>query len=542
MTAPVSAQSPAKSSAQSHTHPAVDALTGALGACVLADDQTRDYYSNDIFWQPGIRPLAVVLPETREQAEAVRIATNLNVAVVPRGGGMSYTKGYLPAVETAIVIDARNLNRIIEVNTDDLYITVEAGCTWAEVNQALEGTGFRTGYWGPLSGVKATVGGALSQNSAFFGSTLNGTVAESVIGVTVVLADGSIVTTGSGGRRDTKPFTREGGPDLTGLFLGDTGALGVKVAATLRLWPRPAEIGFASFGFKTIEAMAAAQVDMARERLVSEGFGIDKTKASHSASVNRVSDGLKALGNVARSGKTLMSGLKDAASVAAGGASFLKQHEFTLHLVIEARDAAELKTSLARVEEIGETYGVSIENSVPKVMRSKPFSPVRGMLGLDGERWVPIHAVFPMGDWEKVVKANDAFFAERRPFMDKHGIVYSVMLLTVGTEFFIEPAFYWHDEITPLHARSLGEDVVKPWRDRPANEETRAAVAELRDATQDLYISLGGVNWQVARDYPFKSVLTPPTWALLESVKQAVDPKNLMNPGSLGFDARGVSS
>ena len=66
----------------------------------------------------------------------------------------------------------------------------------------------RTGYWGPLSGVNATIGGALSQNSAFFGSALNGTVADSVLGVTVVLANGEIVTTGSGGtqrRRSRSP-------------------------------------------------------------------------------------------------------------------------------------------------------------------------------------------------------------------------------------------------------------------------------------------------------------------------------------------------
>ncbi len=515
---------------------AIGELAAALGEAVLADEKTRDYYANDVFWQPGIRPLAVVMPVTAEgAAKAVGLATSHGLAVVPRGGGMSYTKGYLPAVENAVVVDTRKLDRIVELNTDDMYITVEAGCTWANVNAALEGTGLRTGYWGPLSGVNATVGGALSQNSAFFGSALNGTVADSVIGVTVVLADGSLVTTGSGGRKDCKPFTREGGPDLTGIFLGDNGALGLKVAATLRLWPQPAETGFLSFGFKTMSAMAAVQVGLARERLVSEGFGIDRTKASHSASVNRISDGLKALGNVVKSGKTLVSGLKDAASVAAGGASFLKAHEYTLHLVLEGRNASELATSMARAREIGAAHGVEIENSVPKVMRSKPFSPVRGMLGLNGERWVPIHAIFPLGDWKKVVEANDAFFAGRKEFMQRHGIVYSVMTMTVGAEFFLEPAFYWEDEMTPLHVRSVGEDVVRPWMNREANVATREAVVELRTATQDLYTSLGGVNWQVARDYPFKSVLTGQNWGLLQAIKNAVDPAGLMNPGSLGL-------
>ncbi len=512
-------------------------LQAELGAdCVLSDAASLAFYANDLFWQPGIAPVAIVVPASGEQAaKAIALATSSGCAVVPRGGGMSYTKGYLPARAGSVVIDSRRLNRIIEVNAADMYVTAEAGCTWAEVNAALEGTGLRTPYWGPLSGVNATVGGALSQNSAFFGSALNGTVAESVLGVTVVLADGAVAITGSGGRLNAKPFTREGGPDLTGLFLGDNGAFGFKLAATIRLIPQPACIGFQSFGFPSIQAMGAAQVEMARARLVAEGFGIDRTKAEHSASVNRISEGLQILGNVASAGRTLLSGVKDAIGVAVAGTGFLKAHAYTLHLVVERETDAELARAMGLVREIGQRHGTEIDNAVPKVMRSRPFSPVLGMLGRDGERWVPIHAVFPLSEAKKVLDANDAYFASRRDFMQQHGIVYSVMTMTTGNEFFLEPAFYWMDEITPLHATSLGEDVVRPWRDRPANPAARNAVVDLRQGTQALYASLGGVSWQVARDYPFRDLLRAGTLGLLDAVKQAVDPRGLMNPGGLGF-------
>jgi FAD/FMN-containing dehydrogenase len=503
---------------------------------VLDDDATRRFYSNDIFWQPGIEPLAVVCPQTPEElASAVRAATQSGIAVVPRGGGMSYTKGYLPARAESIVVDTRKMNRIVEVNTADLYVTAQAGCTWASLNEALEGTGLRTPYWGPLSGINATVGGALSQNSAFFGSAMNGTVAESVLGVTVVLADGSMVTTGSGGRVGTKPFTREGGPDLTGMFLGDNGAMGIKVSATIKLVPAPKSVDFLSFGFPSIQAMGAAQAEMARTRLVAEGFGIDRTKAEHSASVNRISEGLQILGKVAGAGKSTLGGIKAAIGVATGGTNFLKEHAYTLHLVVERSDDAELASAMKRLRDIGGHHGVEITNSVPKVMRSRPFGPVRGMLGKNGERWVPIHAVFPLGETQRVLDANEAFFAKKRAFLQEHGIVYSVMTMTTGHEFFLEPAFYWTDEITPLHAKSLGDDVVKPWRDRPANVASRQAVATLRRETQELYASLGGVSWQIARDYPFQELLKPETRTLLAAVKQAVDPRGLMNPGSLGL-------
>jgi D-lactate dehydrogenase (cytochrome) len=515
---------------------ALDALQRALGDRVVSDTATREYYANDVFWQPGIPPLAVALPESVEEAaQAVRLATDAGLSIVPRGGGMSYSKGYLPDRADSVVVDTRKLNRVVEVNTDDRYITVEAGCTWEKLNAALEGTGLRTGYWGPLSGINATVGGALSQNSAFFGSALNGVVADSVIGVTVILADGRVVTTGSGGRIGAKPFTRYGGPDLTGMFLGDNGAFGLKVAATLKLWPRPQETGFLSFGFPTMNAMAAAQVEMARTRLVAEGFGIDRSKAEHSASVNRISDGLKTLGNVAASGKTLVKGIKDAVGVAVAGTGFLKAHNFTLHIVAEANSPAELQAALASLRQIGNRHGTEIENTVPKVMRSKPFGPVRGMLGLNGERWVPIHAVFPLSDAQKVVDANEAYFASRKAFMQEHGIVYSVMSMTVGNEFFLEPAFYWLDEITPLHAASVGKETVKPWLNRPANPAARNAVIELRRGCQELYAGLGGASWQVARDYPFETILSPETWSLAQDIKKALDPRGLMNPGSLGL-------
>lgn len=505
---------------------------------VLDDDVSRRFYANDVFWQPGVAPLAIVCPSTREDAAAaVRVATQADIAVVPRGGGMSYTKGYLPAHEKTIVIDSRRLDRVVEVNKTDLYITVEAGCSWAALNEALEGTGLRTPYWGPLSGIAATVGGALSQNSAFFGSALNGTVAESVLGVTVVLADGSIVTTGSGGRNGAKPFTREGGPDLTGLFIGDNGAMGVKVAATIKLLPVPAAVDFLSFGFPSIQALGAAQVEMARSRLVAEGFGIDRNKAEHSASVNRISEGLQILGKVATGGKSKLGGLKDALGVAVSGTGFLKEHAYTLHLVVERADPVELAAAMSRLRAIGKHQGVEIANSVPRVMRSRPFGPVRGMLGKNGERWVPIHAVFPLGDAQRVLDANEAFFAEQHSMLQEHGIVYSVMTMTTGHEFFLEPAFYWLDEITPLHTKSLGDEVVKPWRDRPANLAAREAVIKLRRATQELYATLGGVSWQVARDYPFIELLKPETRALLTAVKKAVDPCGLMNPGALGLSA-----
>jgi D-lactate dehydrogenase (cytochrome) len=523
----------------------VAALQAAAGAeQVLADAASCAYYANDIFWQPGVAPAAIVLPATRAQAiDAIKAAANHGAAIVPRGGGMSYSKGYLPESSGAVVIDTRKLNHVIELNLADRYITVEAGCTWAQVHQALEGTGMSTGYWGPLSGINATVGGALSQNSAFFGSTLHGTVAESVLGVTVLLVDGTVLTTGSGGRVGTKPFTRYAGPDMTGLFLGDTGALGLKLAATLALSPASGHLDYLGFGFKDMRSMVLAQVEMSAVQAISEGFGIDRAKALNSASVNKLADGLKLLGGVARSAKGgLLQGIKDAARVASTGAGYLADHACSLHLVIEGRTQAMLESHMAALRAIGGRYGVEIESAAARVMRANPFNPVRGMLGADGQRWVPIHALFALSEAARVVEATAAYFSSQQALIDANGIILSHMTMTVGNQFFMEPAFYWQDEITPLHRRSLGDDVVRPWLDRPANTAARNAIITLRSGIQQVYVDLGGINWQIGRDYPLQSAMQPESWAALTAIKRVFDPQGRMNPGSLGLRTPGQVS
>ena len=175
-------------------------------------------------------------PATVEELSAVvREVTGAGFAVIPRGGGMSYTKGYTPDREATISVDTRRLDRIVEINTEDMYVTVECGCTWKQLYEALRDKGVRTPYYGPLSGMFATVGGALSQNSLFLGSGIYNTVAESVLGLEIVTANGSVVRTGSWAHKNSNPFYRHFGPDLTGIFTADTGALGFKARATLRL-------------------------------------------------------------------------------------------------------------------------------------------------------------------------------------------------------------------------------------------------------------------------------------------------------------------
>ena len=151
------------------------------------------------------------------------------------------------------------MDRIVEINEQDMYVVVEAGCTWAKLHEALKAKGLRTPYWGPMSGFSATVGGALSQGSFFLGSTEYGPVSDSVLGLEVVLADGRVTRTGTWASSEgVAAFMRQYGPDATGLFLNDTGAMGFKTKASLKLIPRRTHQGYGSFAFSDHRSALAA--------------------------------------------------------------------------------------------------------------------------------------------------------------------------------------------------------------------------------------------------------------------------------------------
>lgn len=94
--------------------------------------------------------------------------------------------------------------------------------------------------------------------------------------------------------------------------------------------------------------------------------------------------------------------------------------------------------------------------------------------------------------------------------------------------------FYWTDEISPLHARVLG-DKHRRYADRPANPEARATVAALRRELAELFRRLGAIHSQIGKYYEFAGNLEPDTYAVLQSIKQALDPDGRLNPGNLGF-------
>ena len=123
----------------------IKVLKAAVGKDhVLTDQESLSFYSMDVY-RSIETPIAVIKPGSVEELqEAVRVATGLDVAVITRGGGASYTDAYLPATAQSLIIDTSRLNKIIEINEEDMFITVAPGVNWAEMAEALAERNLRT--------------------------------------------------------------------------------------------------------------------------------------------------------------------------------------------------------------------------------------------------------------------------------------------------------------------------------------------------------------------------------------------------------------
>ncbi len=499
-----------------------------------------EVFSQDIFSRAPYLAEAVVAPaDLDELSRVVAACTTSGRAVFPRGGGASYTGGYLASCADAVVVDLRRMNRILEINAEDMYVRVQSGVTWIVLNDALREHGLRTPFWGVQSGRVSTVGGAMSQHAANYGSGVHGFSADSVQSISVVLADGSVLRTGSAAIERAAPFNRYFGPDLAGLFLGDSGALGIKGEFTLRLMLRPKHEDHASASFVDFESAAAAMSAVARLGVVTESFMMDPSLQA--ARLKRVSfaQDLQALTGVAKNSNSVVQGLRAAAQVALAGRDIVDDHGYSVHLSLEHRYRTALDEALREVTDACVRHGGRmIENSIPKVVRGNPFGPLNIVIGTSGERWIPTHGLVPHSKAAAVQAEIRSLFDAHGAELESQGVEWVLLASTVGHgAFLIEPIMTWPDEMLPLHERLMDAPYRRRITPLPANPDAAAVVAKLRSGIKDVFVRHAGTNMQIGRAYPFRERVGAVNWSLLRALKAAVDPRNLMNPGALGLDA-----
>lgn len=510
-----------------------------VGADHVRDDEiSRRLFSEDI-WDiaPHVAILIVAPGSTDELAQTIAAAHKAGVALAPRGAGMSYTHAYTPDTDNTVSLDLSRMNRILDINADNMTVTVEAGCTWLALNEALKAQGLRTPFWGPMSGIYSTIGGGLSQLNAMFGAGHYGTSSESVIALTMILGDGQILRTGARGSDGNSPFYRHFGPDLAGLFCGDCGTLGIKAEITLRLMRAPQHEDYASFSFGTGEKMLFALAEMARAGIAAETCGFDPGLTKVRMRRMSLMSDVKTLGKVISKEKSLGRGLLSAAKIALGGRNFIAEEDYSLHVICEGRSKEGVAHDLATAREIAAQFGGSeIENSIAKIVRASPFPPPNSMLGPDGESWAPVHGHVSLSDAPQMFADIKRMFADRAAEFERLGITTGYLFTSLSTNAItLEPVFFWPRGYRPVHASMVEPDHLARLPKLPENEEATAVVAAAREEVKAIAARYGCAHFQIGRTYPYRESRDDATQGLLDAIKGYVDPSKQFNPGVLGF-------
>ena len=225
-------------------------------------------HSIDYYWIPEMwhdrgrepqRPDFIVHPgSTEEVAKVMKIANQYKIPVTPWGGGSGSQGGALP-VYGGIILDMKRMNRVIEIDTRTLSVTCETGINAQHLEWAVEKAGYSTMHF-PASIACATIGGFLAHRGTGVLSTKYGKIEDMVMSLEVVTPTGEII--------HTLPVPRHAsGPDLTMLFLGSEGTLGVMTKVTMKIHPIPEARKFHAFLFPDMHTAMTAGAGLMHSRL-----------------------------------------------------------------------------------------------------------------------------------------------------------------------------------------------------------------------------------------------------------------------------------
>ena len=232
-----------------HQRNVPDALITALKARFGTNCSTamavREQHGRDESSFEAPPPAAVVFAEsTADVADAVKLASEYSVPVIPFGVGSSL-EGHLLAVQGGISVDVSRMNKVLSINAEDLTVTVQAGVTRKAVNEEIKSTGL---FFPIDPGADATIGGMSATRASGTNAVRYGTMRENVLGLEVVTASGEVIRTGTRAKKSSAGY------DLTRLMVGSEGTLGVITEITLRIYPLPEAISAAICSFPSIEA------------------------------------------------------------------------------------------------------------------------------------------------------------------------------------------------------------------------------------------------------------------------------------------------
>ncbi len=228
-----------------------DILRSRFGDRFSVAQAVRDHHGRDESPFPVTPPDAVVFAHsTEEVVEIVRACRAHGVPIIPFGVGSSL-EGHLLALHGGVTIDLSQMNRVLAIHAEDLSVTVQAGVTRKQLNDELKSTGL---FFPIDPGADASLGGMTATRASGTNAVRYGTMKENVLGLTVVTPDGKVVRTASRARKSSAGY------DLTRLFVGSEGTLGVVTEVSVRVYPVPEAMSAAVVNFATLDDAVRAVI------------------------------------------------------------------------------------------------------------------------------------------------------------------------------------------------------------------------------------------------------------------------------------------
>ncbi|MEQ8247895.1 MAG: FAD-linked oxidase C-terminal domain-containing protein [Alphaproteobacteria bacterium] len=242
---------PARTTRPEDFSAAFDELSTLLGERFTTSAAVRAHHGKDESYHPNRDPDAVAfVRSTEEVSDVVKICARHRVPIVPFGAGTSL-EGHVVAIQGGLSIDMMQMNNVLYVNAEDLDCTVQAGVTRKQLNAHLRDTGL---FFPIDPGADASLGGMSATRASGTNAVRYGTMRENVLGLTVVMPDGRVVKTARRARKSSAGY------DLTRLFVGSEGTLGVITEVSVRLYGIPEAISAASCYFESVQGAVDAVI------------------------------------------------------------------------------------------------------------------------------------------------------------------------------------------------------------------------------------------------------------------------------------------
>ena len=455
----------------------VKELQEIVGAENVRTDQVELMaYSRDMSVHVGVPEAIVFASSTDEVSKLMALANDRKLPVIPRGSGTSVT-GAVLAPTGGIVLDVSKMNKIKEINREDGYVVVGPGVILNSLNAALAPSHFYPPD--PSSGPLASIGGTVATNASGERAVKYGGTKDWILGLEVVLADGRVLRTGTTVPKSSSGF------DLTHLFIGSEGSLGVVTEVTAKILPTPEYVAFVTIQFKTLEEAGDTVTE-----ILTQGIALSKCEVLDKVSLDVV--------------KEVM------------GLEIPDQVGCMLFIQVDGHKAA-VQDQLEQIKEVANRHNqIGLKSTDDAGEMAKIWAARSGLVAalskvVRGERLIPLVEDFgvPVSKIPDVIK-------EVQKVGEKHGF---------------RIASFGHVGDGNIHAVLLLDA-----RKKEHWEKAREIAKDFVDVTLKLDGTLTAEHGTGMAKSPFMVEELGIGQDVMRSIKKALDPNGILNPGKMGLD------